>query len=311
MKTALKLSWFLLFLVSACTSVAQNRTTDTSATCMAFWKNKETRIYHIIHGKEKYGTYPEKKLSEVSYEAHIKIIDSASTGYTIEWVYKNYKMTGTTEQTLNSVNTLMEGLKIIYKTDDVGSFTELVNWKEVRDFFIDLYEKGTTKPSQDKEYITALNQVKAIFQSKENIEALLIKEVQLYHASYGVEYTFAGTEMETQLPNVTGGQPFPAKIIIKLDELNTQKGLCKVSLNQVIDKGKAGPIIAAMLKKMSASAKTDEVEIQKQIKDMEISDVNEFTYSLNTGWLSRVYFKRTSNVGDYKQVEFYEITEKN
>ncbi len=311
MKTVLKLSWLLLLLVSVCTSVAQNRTTDTSATCMAFWKNKEARVYHIIHGKEKYGTSREKKLSEVSYEAHIRILDSTLTGYTIEWVYKNYKMAGTTEQTLNSVNTLMEGLKIIYKTDDVGSFTELINWKEVRDFYIASYEKATTKLSQDKEYIAALNQVKTIFQSKENIEAVLIKEVQLYHTSYGAEYTFAGSEMETLLPNVTGGQPFPAKIIIKLDELNTKKGLCRISLNQVIDKGKAGPIIAAMLKKLSASVETDEAEIQNQIKDMEISDVNEFSYSLNTGWLSRVYFKRTSNVGGYKQVEFYEITEKN
>ncbi|HMU10190.1 MAG TPA: hypothetical protein PKC54_09300, partial [Ferruginibacter sp.] len=193
----------------------------------------------------------------------------------------------------------------------VGSFTELINWKEVRDFYIASYEKATTKLSQDKEYIAALNQVKTIFQSKENIEAVLIKEVQLYHTSYGAEYTFAGSEMETLLPNVTGGQPFPAKIIIKLDELNTKKGLCRISLNQVIDKGKAGPIIAAMLKKLSASVETDEAEIQNQIKDMEISDVNEFSYSLNTGWLSRVYFKRTSNVGGYKQVEFYEITEKN
>lgn len=311
MKTVLKISWLLLLLVSVCTSVAQNRTTDTSATCIAFWKNKESRIYHIIHGKEKYGTSGEKKSSEASYEAHIRILDSASTGYTIEWVYKNFKMSGATEQTLNSVNTLMEGMKIIYKTDDVGSFTELINWREVRDFSIAGYEKATTKPSQDKEYIAALNQVKAIFQSKENIEALLIKEVQLYHASYGAEYTFAGTEMETLLPNVTGGQPFPAKITIKLNDLDIKKDLCRISLNQVIDKEKAGPIIAAMLKKMSASPETDEAEIKKEIKDMEISDVNEFSYSLNTGWLSRVYFKRTTNVSNYKQVEFYEITEKN
>jgi hypothetical protein len=309
MKTIFK--FFLsFFLVSAYSSSAQNRVTDTSATCIAFWNNKETKVYQIKHRKEKYEMSKVKAASEANYEVYLKVLDSAETGYTIEWGYKNFTAAGAKEHTLSSLNSIMEGLKIIYKTDDVGMFTELVNWKEVRDFAFSNYEKAISKPSQDKEFVAALNQVKAILQSKENTEAILIKEVQLYHSPYGVEYAITGKEVETELPNVTGGRPFPAKIIIKLEELNSKKDYCRVSLNQVVDKGKAGPIIAEMLKKLSGSEIKNEDELKEQVQGMEISDVNEFTYSVSGGWLSRIFYKRTSNVGNFKQIETYEITEK-
>jgi hypothetical protein len=288
-------------------SSAQNRTTDSSATCIAFWKNKEAKIYTITHSKEK-TTNKGNTSGAATYEAHVKITDSTATGFTIEWLYKNFKTEGLTDNTVNSLNAIMEGLKIKYKTDDAGSFTELVNWQEVRNFALANYEKVYAKATQNSEFAAALNQIKAIFQSKENIEALLIREVQLLHSPYGVEYNRKGQITETELPNVTGGQPFPATITLKLDELNTVKNYCTVSMNQTIDKGKAGPIMAAMLKKLAGSKTVDEEEIKKEISGLEISDLNSFTYSLSTGWIKKVVYKRVANVGPSKVVEIYEIT---
>ncbi len=309
MKSVLSFFSILLFLNSV--SFSQNRITDTSATCIAFWNNKDTRVYQIKHSKEKLESGIQKSFAEGFYEAHLRVIDSSETGFTIEWIYKNFRTSLGSEHTLNSLNTIMEGLKIVYKTDDVGMFTELVNWEEVRDFAIANYEKAVAAKAQNKEFVAALNQIKSIFQTKENIETLLIKEVQLFHAPYGIEYFTSGTVIETQLANVTGGLPFPATITLKLDELNVPVDKCMVSLIQRIDKGKAGPIIAAMLKKLSSNPIESEAEINKQIKDMEISDLNQFTYHLNSGWLGRIFFTRTSNVGKFKQTETYEITEKN
>ncbi|MBK7305919.1 MAG: hypothetical protein IPI88_02075 [Chitinophagaceae bacterium] len=101
----------------------------------------------------------------------------------------------------------MENIKIVYKTDDVGMFTELINWEEVRDFSISNYEKALANKSQTSDFIAALNQIKAIFQSKENTEALLIKEIQFFHAPFGMEYNKTGTLVEIELPNVTGVRP--------------------------------------------------------------------------------------------------------
>lgn len=81
-----------------------------------------------------------------------------------------------------------------------------------------------------------------------------------------------------------------------------------MSLNQTVDKGKAGPIMAAMLKKLAGSKTVNEADIKKEIADLEISDLNSFTYTLSSGWMKKVIYKRIANVGPNKMVEVYEIT---
>lgn len=308
MKSLFRFFTYSLLLVSAYNGHAQNRITDTTATCIAFWKNNEPHVYHITHIKEKSESGKTKTKAEASYEAHIKIIDSTAVGFTVEWVYKNFTTPGQPENVLSSLNTLMEGLKVLYKTDDVGSFSELLNWQEIRDFSIGNYELAMKNKNPDKEFVAALNQVKAIFQSKENIENLLIKEVRLFHSPYGMEYSSKGMVTETKLPNALGGEPFPATITFKAEEINKDNDHCKVTMNQEIDKGKAGPIIAAMLKKLSPTPIRDEETMRKQIKDMEISDLNEFTYAISSGWLKKIRFKRVSSLGNLKQTETYQFT---
>jgi hypothetical protein len=302
----------LLFfcLLSTLISFSQNRFTDTSATCIAFWKNKASRVYQVKHSKEKFELSTLKTSTEATFEAHLKIIDSTASGFTIEWVYKNFKTAGAPEQLLNSICAIMENIKIVYKTDEVGTFTELINWEEVRDFSISSYEKALANKPKTSDFIAALNQIKAIFQSKENTEALLIKEIQFFHSPFGMEYNKRGTIVEMELPNVTGGAPIPASLIMKLDEINVHDDLCKISLNQTIDKGKAGAVISDILKKLSPSPLKDEAEMKRQVKELEISDVNQYTYSLSSGWISRIFYERTSNIGSLKQVETYLITEK-
>jgi hypothetical protein len=306
----MKFSSLIFFLTIPFVCFSQNRITDTSATCIAFWKNKEAKVYTIKHSKEKFEGAKTKSLSEANFEAHVKVIDSSATGFTIEWIYKNFETSGAALNVLSSLSTIMEGLKIIYKTDDAGTFTELINWQEVRDFSIANYEKAVAKNNNSKEFIAALNEVKSIFKTKENTEALLIHEIQLFHAPFGVEYTKAGSFVETELPNVTGGVPFPATVTIKLDKVDLQKDLISISLNQIIDKSKAGPIIAEMLKKLSGKPIQDEDEMKEQIKELEISDTNQYSFSLSGGWMNRIFYKRTSNIGKLKQIEIYLITEK-
>jgi hypothetical protein len=311
MKIAIRLT-FNLFLLFTCFNLcAQNRITDSSATCIAFWKNKDAKVYLVKHRIEKTRAANQTITAEASYEAHIKVKDSTASGFTIEWTYKSLSLPGTmVENTLNSLVKIMEGLKFVYKTADVGTFTELLNWQEVRDAALKNYETALKDPSVKKEYVAALNQVKAVFQSKENIETLLIREVQLFHSPYGTEYGSTGTAVEATIPNVMGGEPFPATIQLKLTELNKKKNYCSINITQAIDKGKAGPIIAEMLKKLSGNAEQDDAEITRETKELNISDVSEYTYTISTGWLSRIFYKRTSSIGSLKQTESYEITEK-
>jgi hypothetical protein len=301
--------FFLAFISFTTTVNAQNRYTDTSATCIAFWKNQEARIYQVKRTKQKYDEGVLRSSGESYYEAHIKVLDSTETGFKIEWTYKNFRSSIKNEFAIASLNAIMESLKVVYRTDDLGMFTELLNWEEVRDKALSNYQAALTAKAREEEFIVALNQLKAIFQSKENIEAIMIKDVQMLHSPFGVEFTKSGMSLEAQLPNVTGGEPFPATIVLKLDEINERANKAVVSVNQAIDKGKAGPVIAAILMKLSTKP-LDDAELVKRIKDMDITDLVQFTYAIDSGWFTRIFYERTSIVADMKLMETYEFMEK-
>lgn len=285
---------------------AQNRTTDTSATCIAYWNNKAVKLYQIRHSKERI-TATGIKSGAATYEAQIRITDSAATGYTMEWVFKNFKAEGSADEMTRSLGAAIEGMTIQYTIDDGGSFNELLNWEAVRDFAIGNVEKAINMITENTEYKIALNQVKKIFQSKENIETLLIKEVKLFHTPFGVEYGKKGSTSAALLPNVTGGEPFPAAIHVKLKELNMAKDYAAVSVDQLIDKKKAAPIMAALLKKLAGNKTVSEEEIRKEIDGLEISDLNTYKYALSDGWIISVLYKRTARIGTNGQTETYEI----
>ncbi|MCY7292832.1 MAG: hypothetical protein LH615_11695, partial [Ferruginibacter sp.] len=82
---------FITILFSNLLSFSQNRITDTSATCIAFWNKGEQKVFQISHNKQKYFKGNIKSNVEVKYEAHIKIIDSTTDGYMVEWRFKNFK----------------------------------------------------------------------------------------------------------------------------------------------------------------------------------------------------------------------------
>ena len=298
---------FLVLIFSTYLSFSQNRITDTTATCIAFWNKGEKKIYQISHNKEKYFKGDTKLNVEVKYEAHINIIDSLKDGYIIDWRFKNFKSSEEDKTVNGGMNEIMEGLTIKYKIDDVGAFAELLNWKEVRDYAFNSIDKMVKEKPSGLAFNNVLSQTRKMFETRENIEAVLIKEVQLFHTPYGVEYNITGVEAETELPNVSGGEPFPARITIKLDKINAKENYCKVSLNQIIDKGKAGPIILSFMKKMAGYDLNKINPNNKTLEEMEISDVNEFTYALDTGWITKLIYKRTLNVLDTKQIETYQF----
>jgi hypothetical protein len=59
---------------------------------------------------------------------------------------------------------------------------------------------------------------------------------------------------------------------------------------------------------MPATLKINEMETA--ITSLEMSDAQEYTFMLSTGWITKVSMKRTVKVGDIWQVETYEIQEK-
>lgn len=288
---------------------AQNSTTDTSATCIAYWNKGEQKVFLVKHAKQKLDAGKVVSNTMVSYEAHLKVVEATTDGYTLEWSHQNYQTSNGNGQMMSDVNDLMKGLQFRYKTDAEGSFSELLNWQEVRDFYIHMLELSLNK-EKDEAKVAAFQTAKQMFQTKESVEGMMIKEIQLYHTPFGVEYDFKGLQAETELPNFTGGEPFPANISLRLSNLAPSKDVATIDYTQNIDKGKAAKQIAEILNKLAPEATKQDGFDNSLFSQLEVADVSQFQLTLSTGWLSKAAVKRTTRLGTLSNIETYEITEK-
>lgn len=103
---------------------------------------------------------------------------------------------------------------MIFRTSETGEFKELINWQDVRDSYIKMMEISLPK-KMDSTAKIALEQSKAIFNSKEMVESSLIKEIQVFYLPYGNTFTTNEINATTQLPNPFAGEPLPALEHIK------------------------------------------------------------------------------------------------
>ncbi|MES2847927.1 MAG: hypothetical protein V4685_02640 [Bacteroidota bacterium] len=282
--------------------IAQNVITDTTATVLAYWNKGDKAKYSLKMTKEKYGNG--KKISGGTSESDIDIMvaDATDSTYTLHWKYSKINLPGynNSDPLIEKLTKLVEGITFKYLTEQDGSFKALVNYKEVQkavntslDDFLKMY------PQKERAMI---EQVKTVFTSRESIEELIMKDVQLVHNLYGGEYKLhEKLTAETQLPNVLGGNPFPAILTIEMVQLDKLNKTCTINLDQVLDAEKAAKEVGAFLDK------TSNPPLEK-LPDLDISDKYAFEVDLVTGWMKKVLFTRTAAAEGKKNVEIHEIT---
>jgi hypothetical protein len=283
--------------------IAQNRYTDSSVTCVAYWGRTDTRKFTFTKIKDKQLSDGSRTKSSISYDVSIKVLDSSATGYKLEWNQGNFSIDGKDNQQNLAVSMLMSGIKFIYNTDDVGSFKELLNWKEVRDFYVNMLKMQLSNTKQDGSAQAALDKMMASLATKESVEALMIREVQLLHSPYGLEYDKAGTMAETELPNLFGGKPFPATLKLSMASLLPSADAASIIIFQQVDKMKGRDALVSIIQQFAG--KSSAAEISEAIKTIDVSDKTTYSFHLSTGWVSCIEFVRKVDLGGALQEERY------
>jgi len=126
------------------------------------------------------------------YDLEITVLKADEKSYTVEWIYKN--ITNDSENpTIKKLMNITKDLNVIYKTDELGSFVEVVNWKEIKEYtqkaLSSLKKDFKDIPEMDK----VLKQMEATFSTKEAIEATSIKDIQQFHTFLRIEIQIWGS----------------------------------------------------------------------------------------------------------------------
>ena len=199
---------------------AQIQLADSSAQVVSYWTKGEKQNYTISLEKIKLAGGDTTSRELTNYIVEVSVLDSAGDSYTMQWLYKSITTT-VRDQTLVKILNLSKDLKVIYRTNELGVFAELVNWKEIQSN----YQKGIdairAEAKGKPEIEAALRQIENSFSSKETIESAAIREIQQFHTFHGAKYVLGEmVEGKLQVPNTFGGTPFDSDFTVYLDEIN-------------------------------------------------------------------------------------------
>lgn len=297
-----------LLVLSCAVGVSQSPKKDSTQSCIANWKKGETKIYTVTNTKEKFDNGKPISKSVFNYDAAIQVTDSTYDGYSMEWSYKGTSSKKNDEMA-NIALAIFKGLKIKYKTNSTGEFKELVNWEEVRDFYIGMMQKSLPKNVDDSTKML-LQKTYDMFSTKEAVEGTLIKDVQLLHSAHGYEYSTKGTTNKTTIPSPFGTDPIPSLVTIRITEIRPSQNYFRLTVNQQIDKEGALKMIRDFIKKMGVASDKDVEEGLKVFKNFEVTNNSDYSITISSGWISRLFSSKTVVTGSSRQVESYLFEEK-
>ena len=235
------------------------------------------------------------------YDVDITIVDSTASSYIIEWAYSNYRVTGgdVINQKLDAMN---QGMKIRIRTDEMGSLEEVLNWQEVRDHMIKTSTLLMDEFKNDAKFKQIMAEVHKIYNSKENIEAIAINDIQQFYTFYGGKYIKGDvTEATIQVPNVFSSKPFDADVAIYLDEINAEDDNYIVRFEQSVDEKQ---LLAAVTEYIQNLAKKTGKPAPKDlgIKKL-VNEINIGSRIHDSGWIIYSISTKTVTAEGMENVE--------
>lgn len=295
---------FSCLILITCCCLAQNRYTDTSATVVSYWKKGDIRKYEI---KEHSTTYTNDSLTKDEIEIdtiNFFIADETAKSYLIEWEYLGHYSNDTDalkKKISEKLTKKFGNVKLEYSTAENGTFTQIENWEKLSKAFSYAFDEAIKSEKKNDALVKIFQKLKVIYKTKQGIENIFNKYVNTYHYLYGLEY-FKNNPyyIESSLPNMFGGEPFPAQLAIKLDSVNTEKEIAYISINQSVDKEKARTAIISIIE-MLTGKKSEGYFITKDDLFM-INDKMKYSINLPDGWIVKHEFIRTVKADNVKNI---------
>lgn len=281
-----------IFLLTRITTFAQINLADSTVQVITYWEEGEKQNYVVSVEKIKLKDSNTTSSEMTTYDVEVTVLNSDKESYTVQWLYKNFR-TDNPNPVFQKLMNINNDMKVIFKTDEVGSFLEVVNYKEIKDYL----QKATMSLKNDFKEIPemdkVLKQIEATYSTKEAIESVCIKDIHQFHTFHGAKYALGEIlEGKTKAPNILGSEPFDTDLTVYLDEINEPEDYYIMRAEQEIDKVQ---LTNAMLNYLTTMAKNMGVAPPKQ------EDLGDFKNEIltsssihGTGWV--IYSIQTTTI---------------
>ena len=282
---------------------AQINMADSTVQVVCYWDKGEKQNYSISLEKIKLKNGDTTSKEMTTYDIEVSVIGATKNSYTVQWEYKNFKSNNEEDLITKELSTLSKGMKVIYKTDELGNFIEVVNWKELRDFNQKTIAAIGKKYSNLPELGKILKQMENSFSSKEAIESISIKDIQQFHSFHGGKYKLKEEISDKiKVPNLLTNVPFDADFSLYLDEINETDNNFILRSSQAVD---SEQLTEATFQYLSNMAKNMNITAPKRGDFKGLSNEIEVGSRIHgTGWI--VYSIQTTTVNSDNQTNIEE-----
>lgn len=197
---------------------SQIQLADSTVQVVTYFDKGDKEFYNVEFNRIKIKDGDTLSNNKISYNVEINVIDETENSYTMEWIYKEFQGVPTDLQSL--LSSIMTKNKVIYKTDELGSFEEVLNWKDIVENNKKMYSNFSKLFKDNPEMQKVLEQVKITLNTKESIENMYCKDIKQFHYFHGIKLTMGEIlEDVIEVPNNFGGAPFTADVVCYLQKI--------------------------------------------------------------------------------------------
>lgn len=215
-----------LALLTTLSTFAQINLKDSTVSVFGYWDKNEKMSYQATIKKYELkpvdSTHSDTlKIETLTYKFDIEIIDSTAESYTIRWTNYDLKSDKLTDSFMK-LSAITKNTAFEYTTDELGSFTGIKNWKEIRSVINKKLDEYKRENKETNFSSTLIESFRGMFDSKESIEAGAINEILLYHYFHGARFDMDTMYTAAQkFANLLGGEPFDGFTNFWVDTVDT------------------------------------------------------------------------------------------
>lgn len=283
-------------------SHAQINLADSTVQTINYWDKNEKHTYHITTYKYKIKDADTTSREVMQYDVEVTVKDSTAKSYTIEWIYKNYQVDSDNEITKKIIEA-SEEMKVVFITNELGVFIEVVNWEEVRDMIKSSLKKLANESTSIPNFKEALEQVEGLFSSKQSIETTAIRDIHQFHTFHGAKFKLAEViEGKLKAPNMyDSNNPFDSEFQVYLDEIDSEENNYVMRSVESIDKKQLKEATIKYLTSLAKRLGANDPNFD-EVKDLS-NEILTASRIHNTGWVIYSVQTKTISSGNQTNVE--------
>lgn len=296
----------LLFFALLFSTGLYSQVDSTKISIAAYWSIGDSYDFKISKVDQEWRDEVLTKKDSSQHIANFKVVDSTENSYTVEWTYKNSLFNTVNEGLMEMINDpeVLENIakanevnKVIYETDEVGEFIQVLNWKELGEATSSYMENVIVGVLKERPDITEqklrdfLQPFKETFSTQQGIEEFTVDEIQLFHYLLGYDYDITEPiEFDQEFPNMFGGDPIMGETILTFEEVDFEESFCSVLEKTTINAEDSKRVIYSFLEKIMP----DKTEFERVLDNtlLDIKDLNYFQFYYNPGIPHYIYHGR-------------------